>query len=271
MAKTDVYRPTGPHPLLLPTVLFAVLFGVAVLLAQVAPSRVTSGIYQVFVGDSMAVIPTEALTCTRTGDTVTCTTRVGSHDLVIDTHYTGTPEPGNCNARHGDRTVSCQHAMGFYGHASHNVRITDNLGLTRTQLADLNASAPWWRLTNELTTALLILTGALGVVAGVATFLLRRRLRPLWPDQRRRLVIGTAVAALALFTVTGLLFAPSQNMLLAVSPVSLLATAMIAVWQWQLTGHRGGRVASAVVATVTVTIYTGVAMLVFLIQSGFDD
>ena len=263
-----------PPLFLLPAVLFVVLFCVAVLLAQVAPSRVTSGVYQVIVGDGAAVIPTEALTCSRTKDTATCATRVGTRQLTIDVHYTGAPEPGPCTARHGDRPVSCQPAMGFYGHTSQTVWITDDLGLSRTQLADLDAATPWWRATNELTTALLILTGALGVAAGVATFLLRRRSRPVPPNRRLVLALGTAVLALALFTVTGLLFAPSESgagTLMMLSPLSLLASAALAAWQWQLAGTRGGRVVSAAVATVTVTFYTGVTMLVFLIQSGFDD
>jgi len=281
VATTDPHqvRSAGRLPVfLLPAVLFVVLFGVAVLLAQIAPSKVTSGVYQVYVGDSMAVIPTESLTCSRTADTATCTTRVGADQLTIDVHYTGAPEPGACAARHGDRVVSCQPALGFYGHASQTVRITDNLGLSSTQLADLDAAAPWWRVTYELTTAMLILICTLGVAAGVATFLLYRRFRPVPPNWRPGLIIGAGVVASALFAGTGLLLGPPESVpgaiggpLIMLAPLSLLAAAVIATWQWQLAGGRGGRAVSAAVAFGAVTFYTGVTMLVFLIQTGFDD
>jgi hypothetical protein len=248
--------------------LFVVLFGIAVLMAQVAPSRVTDGIYQVIIGDGAAVIPTESLTCARTGDTATCTTPVGGHRLTIDIRYTGAVEPNPCTARHGDRPVSCEPSMGFTGHASHTVWITDDLGLSRAQLADLNAAAPWWRLGSELYTAALALIGTLAAAAGVLTFLLRRRARPVPPDRRLRLVAATTVLAMGLFIVTGGVF---RHSLFLLSPLSLLAGAMMATWQWQLSGTRGGRVASAIFATVVVTCYTGVTMLVFLLQSGLDD
>jgi len=279
VATTDVHQIRGAaHPpvFLLPAVLFVVLFGVAVLLAQVAPSRVTSGVYQVIVGDGAAVVPTEALTCSRTADTATCTTRVGARQLTIDVHYTGAPETGRCTARHGDRLLSCSPAMGFYGHASQTVLIADDLGLSRTQLADLDAAAPWWRLSHNLSTAMLVLAGAFGAAAGAATFLLYRRFRPVPPDRRVLLVVGTGVLASALFAGTGLLYGqwgygavPGPLMML--SPFSLLASAALATWQWQLSTIRGGRVVSAAVATVTVAIYTWCAMLVFLFQSGFED
>jgi hypothetical protein len=273
VATTEV-RQFRPPVFLLPATLFVVLFGIAVLMAQFAPSQVTSGVYQVFVGDGAAVIPTEDLTCSRTADTATCTTRVNGRQLTIDVLYTGEPDFGRCAARYGDREVSCYPAMGFYGHTSQTVWITEDLGLSRTQLADLDAAAPWWRVTNELTTAMLALTGALGVAAGVATCLLRRRFRPVTPHRRLPLVVGTAVLASVFFAATSVLFAPPGSgaaPLLMLSPLSLLASAMMAAWQWQLSGTRGGRVVSAVVATVTVAFYTGVSMLVFLIQSGFDD
>jgi hypothetical protein len=232
----------------------------------------TTDVDQVIVGDGAAVVPTEALSCARTADTATCTTRVGTRQLTIDVHYTGAPEPGRCTARHGERLVSCSPALGFYGHTSQSVWITDDLGLSRTQLADLDAAAPWWRATDELATAMLMLTGTLGVAAGVATFLLYRRFRPVPPDRRPLLVFGTAALASALFAGTGLVLGASGiGALILLSPLSLLATASMASWQWQLSADRGGRVVSSVVATVTVAFYTWVAMFVFLMQSGFDD
>lgn len=278
MATTDVHQTetsARPPVYLLPVVLFAVLFGVAVLLAQVAPSRVTSGVYQVVVGDHAAVIPTEALTCTRAGDTATCTTEVDARRLTIEVHYAGVPEPGPCSARHGDRPVSCVPTMGNYGHTSQTVWIREDLGLSRAQLADLDEAAPWWRATDELTSAMMLLIGTLAAAAGVSTFLLHRRFRPMWPDRRRWLALGTGVVALALFPATGLLFVsplPGASVLLiALSPLSLLASAMMAGWQWQLGGPQVGRVGSAIIAAAVVTFYTGVATLVFLVQSGFDD
>lgn len=282
MATTDVHEVRSASRLpvfLLPAALFVVLFCVAVLLARIAPSQVTSGVYQVFVDEGAAVIPTEALTCSRTADTTTCTTPVNGRQLRIEVHYAGVPEPGPCTARYGDRQVSCMPAMGFYGHASQTVWITDDLGLSSTQLADLDAAAPWWRVTNELTTAMLILVGALSVAAGVATFLVRRRPRPVPPSWRLGLVIGTGVLALALFTGTGLLFDPAGSgvgtgattPLMMASPLALLAAAAMAGWQSVLSSAGGRRVASAVIAAATVAFYSGVTMLVFLIQSGFDD
>jgi hypothetical protein len=275
VATTDVHQIRGAaHPpvFLLPAVLFVVLFGVAVLLALVAPSRVTSGVYQVVVGDGAAVVPTEALTCARAADTATCTARVGTSQLTIDVHYTGTPEPGRCTARHGDREVTCSPALGYYGHTSQTVWIADDLGLSRTQLADLDAAAPWWRQNYHLTTGMLIMTGALGAAAGATTFLLYRRFRPVPPDRWFLLVLSTAVLASALFAGTGLVFGSSGvGPLMMLSPLALLASAMMAAWQWQLAAIRGGRVVSAVVAAVVVAFYTWVAMFVFLMQSGFED
>lgn len=276
MATTDVRSAARVPVFLLPAVLFAVLFGTAVLLAQVAPSRVTSGVYQVVVDNYAAVIPTEALTCSRTADTATCTTQVDGRQLTIDVHYTGAPEPGPCTARHGDREVTCSPAMGNYGHQSQTISISDDLGLSRTQLADLDAAAPWWRQTYNLVTAWLQLTCAFGVLAGVATFLLYRRLRPVHPDRRALLIFGTGALASVLFVGTGLVLDPSAVAvpaapLMMLSPVTLLASAMLMIWQWQLARARDGRLVSAFVATVTVAFYTGVAGFVMLMQSGFED
>lgn len=220
----------------------------------------------------MAGIPTEALICSRTADTATCTTRVDGRPLTIDVHYTGAPEPGPCTARHGDREVTCFPAMGYYGHKSQTVWIADDLGLSSTRLAELDAAAPWWRLNYHLSTATLVLTCTFGAVAGGATFLLYRRFRPVPPDRRTLLVVGTGVLASALFTGSGLLLDPSWAApMTMLSPVSLLASAVLACWQWQLAAARGGRVVSAVVATVTVAFYTHIAAFVFLMQSGFED
>lgn len=274
---TDVHevRSASRFPgFLLPAALFVVLFCVAVVLAQIAPSRVTSGVYQVFVGEGAAVIPTEALTCSRAADTATCTTSVNGRQLTIDVRYIGWPEPGPCAARYGDRAVPCMPVFGFYGHTSQTIWITDDLGLSGTQLADLHAAAPWWRVTNELTMAMLILVCALSLAAGAASFLLFRHLRPVSPNLRLGLVFGTGVASLAFFAGTGLLFAPpgsGELPMLMASPFALLAATAMASWQWVLASAGGRRVVTTVVATVAVALYTIVTMLVFLIQSGFDD
>lgn len=73
----------------LPLALIISMFGVAVLLAQVAPSRVTSGVYQVIVGEGTAqfILATESLACSRSGDIVTCTAPVAGQQLTVDFKY----------------------------------------------------------------------------------------------------------------------------------------------------------------------------------------
>jgi hypothetical protein len=279
VTKVDVRRPVsldaGPPLFLLPVALVVVLFGVAVLFALVAPGKVTGGVFQVTT--PRFVIPAEALTCARTGDDATCTTPVGERVLTIDIHYFGVhaAEPSTCAARLGDGSVPCASRMGDYGHGSHSVWIKDDLGLSSAHVAELRDAVPWWRMRSERDAVLLALIGTLGAAAGVTAFLLRRRARLVPPDRRVPVIAGTVLLSPVLFAATGLLFSLpegiEQSPLFAVSPFSMLAALMLVGWQWQLAGGRGGRVVSAITATVVVTCYTGMAMLVFLLQSGFED
>lgn len=69
----------------LPLVLIIIMFGVAVFIAQVAPSRVTSGVYQMLVGEGATqfTLATEALVCSRIGDTATCTAPVTGQQITV--------------------------------------------------------------------------------------------------------------------------------------------------------------------------------------------
>jgi hypothetical protein len=275
---SDVRRPqkVSGSVLLLPVVLLVALFTVAVFVARIAPGRVTTGVYQVVVweGTDHVEVPTEALSCERTGDTATCTAPVGARRLAIELGYTGAVEPGGCTARYGDRPVSCNRQMGFYGHASHTVWIPGGLGLTPEQRADLRAGVPWWRVESELTTAAAVLIVALGVATGTTTFVLRRRARPAPPRLRPVLTAGTAALGFGLFALTGHVLDPVLDGVsaLSLSPISALAVAALAAWQWELSGPPlGDRTVSAVVAGGATIFCSGVALLVFGLQSGFID
>ena len=259
---------------LLPVVLLLVLFSLAVGLAQISPGRVTTGVYQVVVweGDDHVEIPTESLSCQRIGDTTTCTAPVGSRARTVELDYTGVVEPGGCTAQYGDRPVSCVRQLGFYGHASHTLWV-HGLGLSPAQQADLRADVPWWRVESDLTTVAQVLLVALGVAAGGTTFLVRRRGRPVPARLRPLLVVGTAGLGFGLFAVTGpVISSVSDDPVLAVSPLSVLAVAALTAWQWELSGPPlGGRVGSAVIAGGATVFYSAVALLVFGLQSGFID
>lgn len=131
-------------------------------------------------------------------------------------------------------------------------------------MADLRAAAPWWRVGTERAAASLVLVGVLGAAAGAAAFLLRRRARPVPPDRRVPYVVGAALMGPAMFVATGVLFGLGQadaglllSSLIMLSPWSVLVAAMMAGWQWQLSDpNRGGRLVSAVVATVVVSLST---------------
>lgn len=262
----------GPPLSVLPVVLLVVLFGAAVVLAQVAPSRVTTGIYQVVVweGADHVTIPTESLSCRRTDDTATCTAPVGQDLLAVELTYTGSVDLGPCAARYGDRPVTCQRQLGFYGHSSHTVWIPDGLGLTEAQRSELRDAVPWWRVESVLWRVVQTLVGTLALAAGALTFLLHRRVRPVTPHRRSRLVAGTAALGLGLFAVGGLVL--GGNSLYVLSLFSMLAVATLAFWQWHLSGTpRGGRVLLAIISVVSVSVYATVALVVFLMQSGFID
>lgn len=158
----------------LPLVLIIIMFGMAVLIAQVAPSQVTSGVYQVIVGEGQAQfrLTTESLTCSRTGDTATCTAPVAERELTIDVKY-GDPASvcgHTCTARHGDRPVPCMPQLN-YGHASASARISDSLGVTEPELIRLRDAVPWWRTGNESSLAAIALLCMLAATAGVTTHL----------------------------------------------------------------------------------------------------
>jgi hypothetical protein len=264
----------GPPLFLLPALFLVVLFGIAVAAAQIAPSRVTTGIYQVVVweGADNVVIPTESLSCERTGDTAACTAPVGRHRLTVELGYTGVVEPGACTARYDGRPVSCARQMGFYGHASHTVWVR-GLGLSGAQQAELRADIPWWRVESDLTSVGLALVVALGVGTGLSTFLARRRARPAPPGPRLPVVIGSAGLGLGLFFATSAVIGPvAGGTMAALSPFSVLAAAAVAAWQWELSGPPlGGRAGSAVIAGGAATFYSGIALIIVAMQSGFVD
>jgi hypothetical protein len=259
--------------------LIIVLFGVAVLLAQIAPSRVTSGVYQVTVGEGadQFTIPTESLTCGRIGATATCTTPVSAHQLRIDVRYLDADivGPSSCTARYDERSVSCESAFGDYGHASHSVRISDGLGVTGAELAGLRAAVPWWRSGYGVEIAAKVLICTLSIAAGVATYLLRRRARPVPAEWRSPVVIGTGVLALGLFVASGLVLDMHNAWVLVLSPFTVLAAGVLTAWQGQLSGmgarHNGRPWPDAIGAVLAVALYTTVAMFAFLLQSAFID
>ena len=257
-------------PSFVPVAVVFVLAGIALLLAQVSPGRVDTGIYQVVAWEGMehVVIPTESLTCGRSGDVATCTTTVAAERLTVRLGYTGVVEPGGCTAKYGDRAVSCARQMGFYGHASNTVWL-HGLGLSPARRAALAADVPWWRVERELMTAGMAGISALGVLAGVVTFLLRRRVRivPSWP--RVAVVSGTAAIGIGLFFATGPLLG---NPMTSLGIVAMLPVAALVAWQLEATGPPlRGRLGSAVIAGAATVFYSGAAVLIFGLQSGFLD
>lgn len=261
---------TMAGPPFVPVAVVFVLAGIALLLAQVSPGRVDTGIYQVVAWEGMehVVIPTESLTCGRSGDVATCATTVAAERLTVRLGYTGVVEPGGCTATYGDRAVSCARQMGFYGHASNTVWLY-GLGLSPAQRTELAAAAPWWRVERDLMTAGMVAIVALGVLAGVATFVLRRRVRPLSSGSRVLVVVGTAVLGLGLFFVTGPLLG---NAITPLGVVALVPMAALVAWQCEATGRPlSGRIGSAVIAGGATVGYSGLALLVFGLQSGFMD
>jgi hypothetical protein len=257
-------------PPFVPVAVVLVLFGVALLMARVSPGRVSTGVYQVVVWEGMehVVIPAESLTCGRSGGVTTCTAPVGADRLTVELAYSGVAEPGGCAAEYRDRVVSCARQMGFYGHASNTLWL-HGLGLSPAQRAALAADVPWWRVERELMTAGMIGIGALGVLAGVVTFLLRRRVRvvPSWP--RAAVVAGTAAVGMGLFFASGPLLG---NPMRALGIVALLPLAALVAWQLEATGPPlVGRLRSAVIAGAATVFYSGCAVLIFGLQSGFLD
>lgn len=104
-------------------------------------------------GATQFTLAAESLTCNRNGDTVTCTAPVAGQQLTVDLAYYDPDLPvlgSPCTARHGDRPVSCEPRLGFYGHASNSVGISDQLGVTKPELTRLRDAVPWWRTANEV-------------------------------------------------------------------------------------------------------------------------
>ena len=264
---------TGPAALL-PLALIVILLGVALGLATVAPSRVTSGIYQVIVGDgpSRFTIPTESLTCNRNGDLARCTVPVAGKPLAITIQYAG--YDSTCTARHGDRVVACASGLGDYGQASNTVWISDGLGVTEPERAGLRDAMPWWRTANGPSTAALVLIAALTAAAGLAAYLLSRRTRPEELALRMPAALGVAALGLILFAAGGLIMAPTQGFdhawPMLIAPPALIAAAALGAWQYQLGGvsTRRARTIGAALATAAYTAAVGWG---FLPRAGFID
>ncbi len=270
---------------LLPLALIATLLGVAGLIATVAPSRVETGVYQVYRGEGAAqvdILTVESLDCGWTGDVARCTAPVAGRPFTVQVGYGGSDHrpfmATGCTARHGDRQVACRAGLGDYGHGSATVWLHDELDLTGSELAQLEDAAPWWRDANVLGILLLALCLALAAAAGIATYLVGPRTRPLPVAWRFPLAVGVGVLGLALFGVTGTLLVPDR----APSPWSYLlgpltlpfAFALMAL-QWRLAGggsRRGpDRWAGVVMAVVMTGLYSFGVSFVVLLQSGFID
>ncbi|MCS7475450.1 hypothetical protein [Umezawaea endophytica] len=250
---------TDPRPLL-PLALIAALLGVSALLALVAPSRVTGGVYQVDVGGD--VIATESLSCHRVGDTAACVVPVGGRELAITVVYPhpNPVQPGTCTAVHGDRRVACTaHVLG-YGHASQSVWIDEDLGLTEDERARLRDAVPWWRSAEWLPVAIpaVLVVGMAG-----AAFVLGGRVRQAarW---RLPVAIGTGLLGVVPIGTGFLLGWPS-----------LVALAVLAAWQWQSGGTSGGgrgaRWGHALSAGAATAVYSVVTLFVLLLDGGFID
>ena len=267
---------------LAPMVLVVTLLGVAGLLATVAPSRVTGGVYQIVIGDGddRLVVPTESLTCERVRGTATCTTSVAGEPLTVQIPVAdGAPDVASsdvCTARHADRSLACMTMIGDYGHASTSVYIPNGIAVPEAERTRLRMAVPWWRSDTWLHVTGLALVLGLAVAAASAGYLLGGRTRSL-PDNPSIGVAITAVAAWLMFAVSGLVLAPSQGLpnllvtLIAPPPVAV-AVAALATWQWQLTNTDARpRWQDAATAGAATAVYTAVAVLMFLIQGAFVD
>ena len=262
-----------------PLVVVVTLLGVAGLLATVAPSRVTSGVYQVVIGDyaDPLVVPTESLTCQRAAGTATCTASVAGQPLTVQIPVTdGPPDPADsdvCTARHGDRSLVCMTTIADYGHASKSVYIPAGIEVPEAERTRLRNAVPWWRAGPWLPVIGLALVLVLAVAAAAAGYLLpgRARSRPGSP------VISAAVTGIAawlMFAASGLLLEPSRPLssliILATSPVAAAAAALT-VWQWQLASASSRRWHYAATAGAATAVYAAVAVLIFLLQAAFID
>ncbi|MGH3926111.1 MAG: hypothetical protein ACRDTT_25165 [Pseudonocardiaceae bacterium] len=264
----------------LPLALIITMFGMAVLIAQVAPSRETSGVYQVIVGEDPTQfrLARESLTCNRNGDTATCTAPVAGQQLTIDVQYRGPASvwDSTCTARHGNRPVSCSPQV-TDRQASVSVLISDQLDVTEPELSRLRDAVPWWRTGSEPIADLALLCALIGAVVGVTAYLLSGRTRTPAGEWRFPIAVGTGVLGLALFVAGGLLIAPGRAVWLLIAwgaPVWVALT-MLMAWQYQLGGAgghgRARRWADAIGAAIVTAFYIAATMLVFLLESGFID
>jgi hypothetical protein len=249
---------------LLPLVLIIILLGVALALASVAPSRVTGGIYQVIVGEGPArfTIPTESLSCNRTGDLARCTVPVAGTPLAITIQYAGFTS--SCRAEHGNRMVPCTSGLGDIGQASNTVWISESLGATERDRAPL----PWWRTATGPTRAALALIAALAVAAGLASYLLSRRTGEL--PMRTPAALGIGALGLFLLAASGVILSADRAVSWAplISPPALVAAAALGIWQYQLGGVSTRR-ANGIGAALAAATYTAAAAYVFLLHGGF--
>ena len=247
-----------------PVVLVAVLLGVAALVALVAPSRVTDGVYQVRVDG--IVITTESLSCHRAGDSATCVVLVGGQELEVTVVW---PDPGSCAAVHGGREVPCTAVIGDYGHASPTVLVDGGLGLSEADRAGWRDAVPWWRTSDGPMIAGALLVGLLVVASAVATRLLGGGVGlGRW---RIAAAIGTGLLGLAQLGTIGLVTAAVSPWTLVLAPPSLVAATALGVWQWSAAGPNGGRWGRVVLAASATAVYAAVAVFVLLVQGGFID
>lgn len=279
-------RATASLRSFLPLALIITMFGVMMLLALVAPSRVNSGVYQVIVGEGTTqfVLPPESLACGRSGDVVTCTAPVAGQQLTVDFKYFDPRShihiPASpCKARHGDRPVFCEPRMGFYGHASNSVGIPDQLGVSGPELTRLRDAVPWWRSEYGIPTAALVLFCVLPTAMGVLAYRWCGSARPRAAVWRFTAVVGTGLLGLALFAASYLVFASEQGInypwFAVLSSPAIFPSVALAMWQLQLDGaggdDRGQRWVYAIGAVLATAFYTVSTMFVFLLDSGFID
>ncbi|MFD9736553.1 hypothetical protein [Umezawaea sp. NPDC059074] len=246
-----------------PVVLVAVLLGVAALVALVAPSRVTDGVYQVHVDGIL--ITTESLSCHRAGESATCVVPVGGRDLEMTVVW---PDPGSCTASHGGREVPCMAVLGDYGHASPTVLIDDGLGLSEADRAGWQDAVPWWRTSDGPLIAGAVLVGLLVAASAVATRLLGGGAGL---GRWRVAAVGTGLLGLAQLGAIGVVTAAVSPWTLVLAPPSLVAATAVGVWQWSAAGPNGGRWGRVVLAASATAVYAAVAVFVLLLQSGFID
>jgi hypothetical protein len=263
---------------LLPLALLMILLGVGVLIALVAPSRVTTGTYQVVVGEQQDefTIPTESLTCSRAGRVSTCTTPpVAGVPIRTEVTYRDPPDilRSTCEARHGDRTLACQSAIGDYGHTSHSVHILERIDVSDAELTLLRDAVPWWRSPDRLQFVGLLLAGLLALLAGAVGYFVGGRARPRARHRQGLFTIGTAGLGMALFSIGPLIIAPRAGSLLYLAtPWAVIAVAVLAGWQYQLcSAERGFRLRYAIGGFLATASYSFVAFFVFLLASGFID